>query len=52
MSRLVDSAGDFLPDEKMIEEICGDDVPLFYGVPMTSFCNAHHDKIINATEKR
>jgi uncharacterized protein involved in tolerance to divalent cations len=38
--------------EKLIEEICGNDVPLFYGVPMTNFCNAHHDKIINATEKR
>jgi uncharacterized protein involved in tolerance to divalent cations len=38
--------------EKLIESICENDVPLFYGVPMTNFCNAHHDKIINATEKR
>ncbi|MFN5628889.1 MAG: hypothetical protein ACK48W_06345 [Bacteroidota bacterium] len=41
----------FTEIEKLIEGICGDDVPLFYGVPITNFCNSHNDKILTATEK-
>ena len=37
--------------EILIENECKDDIPLFYGVPMTNFCRAHHDKILIATEK-
>lgn len=36
--------------EQVINEICKNDIPLFYGVPITSFCEAHADSIINSTE--